>query len=314
MNYYANARDRRDDSFQALLTDQARTSDELTELQEFDEHLRAAFPERHRLVLLDRPAPVRGYALIFPLSREEAGARIHVLDDTPAEAARALFSQTIVQARQLFPDALPLVLVDSAVTSDYTATAIREHGEPFGLRLSQVDEEGEEGEEYTSSPAVFSVHLNFADGTTPSKTFNVAEGTVLQAPENFLKDLPATDLVGESLFLGWYEDPGDGADWVLYDWNTPVTRPLVLSVVRQVEEPEEPEESEPLTPIEKPEAPSVPEDESEPLTPIEVPEDGLPPLEEIPEDAAEYACDFEGCGRTFASKQGLGSHSRTHQE
>lgn len=133
-NHYARARRSRGSYYDALLVDQSRTVEGLTldDLRDFDA-LVSASNAGHALVVADNPAPARGYALIFPLSETVVAARVHVIEDQPVEVYRALFSQTLVQARQLTGDDLNGIILDADAAASHVRDAVERMGAAYGL-------------------------------------------------------------------------------------------------------------------------------------------------------------------------------------
>lgn len=84
------------------------------------------------LIAITQPAPVAGYAAVGH-SGGVFVATVHVLDKTPVEGYRALFSQMWVQAERRGAQE---VIVDVVTTSQRVQAAVREHGAQFGVRVA----------------------------------------------------------------------------------------------------------------------------------------------------------------------------------
>lgn len=147
--YHARARRSRNGYFDALLVDQSTQVEDLTldTLRDFDAALLTSGIE-HRLVVLDNPAPARGYAVLFRVGEtSKVIARAHMLAQHPEEAYRALFSQAYVQAKQMIPEGESLeLLLDEGVATSEMADAVNSFGAEYGFSVeTEADNETADG-------------------------------------------------------------------------------------------------------------------------------------------------------------------------
>lgn len=167
-NHYARARRNRGSFYEGLLADQSTHLDGITldDLREYGEDL-AASGQRHALIVTDNPPPTRAYALITAAGPGIVVGRAHVLDGQPDAVARALFSQTLVQARLMAASEELQILIDPETTTEHTRERIERLGGEYGIEMSQgwepeagtdagdaadgpeTDDQGSEGEEPT---------------------------------------------------------------------------------------------------------------------------------------------------------------------
>lgn len=140
MTYNARLRRTRGSYYDSLLADQSASVDGLTldELKDQDADL-ALSAVGSRLIVLDNPAPARGYALLVPAGEGTVLARIHVLDGQPDEAYRALFSHSMLQARHMVGDAELTFLADASQAAPHVRAAVERLGGDYGLSLHVIE-------------------------------------------------------------------------------------------------------------------------------------------------------------------------------
>lgn len=129
-HYFARSRRSRGAYLQALFADQAKSAGvELAELVEYDEAAQAE-GLLTRLLVVDQPAPARGYALLALLGTDVV-VRMHVISGQPDDVYRALFSSIAAHATVGGYEAS--LVLDLSTMDDRTREAVTRLGEPYGL-------------------------------------------------------------------------------------------------------------------------------------------------------------------------------------
>lgn len=145
-NYYARPTRNRGAGYQALLADQATaTGHSLEDLQELDTlaSIQDAQAGASSLVVVDQPAPTRGYALLPTVDPDAVYGRAHVLKGQPDDVYRALFSAARVRANQIAQRAgitgtLP-IRFEPGTLATHVADAITRLGEPYAVEINDPD-------------------------------------------------------------------------------------------------------------------------------------------------------------------------------
>lgn len=147
-NYFARPRRQLGRAFKTLTEDHARKiGTEVESLQEIDDMIQEA-GARQVVILQDRPSPAMGYAQVFQIADDTVGVRLHLLDGAPVQAARALFSQVLVQSRVMTGIDDPVIVIDGDQLSAASEKLIAEQGGDYSLSITAANNAVETPEQH----------------------------------------------------------------------------------------------------------------------------------------------------------------------
>lgn len=212
VNHFARPRRNRGAWLDTLLSNHAEQAGaDLEDLRDFVETVKDV---KHALLAVDNPAPARGYAVVLPKFTPQnekyvvnaAVARIHVIPNQSDDVYRALFSQIIVQVRNMrLGMGLPFevsILVDSSTATNYVVDAVERLGAPYAVKMGKsVGEELtlDRGTPLTAPDLDVNIEVELGEGATTEDAAELAVELEKALIDDGVPDEVAAEIVEDTV-------------------------------------------------------------------------------------------------------------------